>query len=366
MIVRELVRARSRFLAVGAALTLIAVLVLLLGGLLDGLVRGSTGLLRAQDGDLIVYASDARDAIERSVLSADEVAAIGDVAGVASIAPFATATVTAFPAGVDPSDEAAEPFALALVGHEDPIGPVGPPGDATAVADARIGDAGIEVGDALDVPGGTELTVTATIDDVAFAGAPTLWVPLETFRAVVADARPDNPIGADGVNVVAVGVVADGDPYQVADAIDDALGSTRTLTVDDAIAAIPGVEQQSATFLAIIAATLVVAGLVVALFFALLTLERTPLYAVLKALGASTGELARGVALQAALVAIGAAALGGVLTMALAAIVPDGVPVELLPGRAATAAGALVGTAVLGAAASLRRLTRIDPAEAIG
>ena len=52
-----------------------------------------------------------------------------------------------------------------------------------------------------------------------------------------------------------------------------------------AIDAIPGVEQQRATFNQIIGVTVVIAVVVVALFFALLTVERTGLYGVLKAIG---------------------------------------------------------------------------------
>ena len=52
----------------------------------------------------------------------------------------------------------------------------------------------------------------------------------------------------------------------------------------------------------IIAVTIVIALVVVALFFALITIERTALYGVLKALGASSGTLFAGVLLQALVV----------------------------------------------------------------
>jgi putative ABC transport system permease protein len=364
--VRELVRARGRFVAVGAALTLIAVLVLLLGGLLDGLIRGSTGLLRAQDGELIVYSTDARQTLERSVLRPDDRTVVEEVDGVATVTAFGAAVVTAAPPGADVDDPDDDLLSVTVVGHEDPVGPVDAPSEAGATADERLLEDGVEVGDTLTLPGDADVPVVATVPDVAYAGQPSLWVPLATYRELVAAARPDSPLGDDGVNALAVTLADDADAAAVAAAIDEATGTTETLTVDDAIAAIPGVADQQGVFTAIIAATLLVAGLVVALFFALLTLERADLYAVLKALGASTRELATGVAVQAVAVALGAAAVGGALTVALAAVVPDGVPVELLLSRALVAVGGLVVTAVLGSAVSLRRLTRIDPAEAIG
>ena len=42
-------------MATTAALSLLVVLLLLLGGLLDGLFLGSTGTLHAQDSDLVVF-----------------------------------------------------------------------------------------------------------------------------------------------------------------------------------------------------------------------------------------------------------------------------------------------------------------------
>ena len=46
---RELRRRPGRFVTAVAILTLVAALVMILGGLLDGLLNGSTGALRAQN-----------------------------------------------------------------------------------------------------------------------------------------------------------------------------------------------------------------------------------------------------------------------------------------------------------------------------
>ena len=51
---RELIRRPSRFLTAGMALTLIVLLLLVLGGILDALIQSSTGLLKAQSAPLIV------------------------------------------------------------------------------------------------------------------------------------------------------------------------------------------------------------------------------------------------------------------------------------------------------------------------
>jgi putative ABC transport system permease protein len=105
---------------------------------------------------------------------------------------------------------------------------------------------------------------------------------------------------------------------------------------------------------------------VVALFFALLTIERVGLLGVLKAVGASSRSLAAGLTLQAVLIAAGALVVGSALALGLAQVIPDEVPFELSPGRFAFTAVGLVVTALIGSAISFRRIIRIDPASAVG
>ena len=55
--IRELRRRPTRFLVATVVLAFLSTLLLFLGGLLDGLYLGSTGAIRAQDADVIVYSS---------------------------------------------------------------------------------------------------------------------------------------------------------------------------------------------------------------------------------------------------------------------------------------------------------------------
>ena len=71
------------------------------------------------------------------------------------------------------------------------------------------------------------------------------------------------------------------------------------LTVSEAIDEIPGVTEQQTTFNQILGVTVVIALVVIALFFALLTVERTALYGVLKAIGARSRTIFAGLVVQA-------------------------------------------------------------------
>ena len=59
-------RRPGRFVVATVILTLIAMLLMFLGGLLDGLTAGTTGALRAQQAELVVYSADSRDSLVRS------------------------------------------------------------------------------------------------------------------------------------------------------------------------------------------------------------------------------------------------------------------------------------------------------------
>ena len=88
---RELHRRPGRFVVATVILALLALLLMVLGGLLDGLTAGSTGALRAQRGSLIVYSADAKESLVRSRITpslraqVETVAGPGDTAGLGSV-----------------------------------------------------------------------------------------------------------------------------------------------------------------------------------------------------------------------------------------------------------------------------------------
>jgi putative ABC transport system permease protein len=107
-----------------------------------------------------------------------------------------------------------------------------------------------------------------------------------------------------------------------------------------------------------------VAALIVGSLIYLSALERTRDFAVFKALGVATGSLLAGLALQAVLVAVVAAGVGGLLAVALGPLFP------MLIVVTASAFVSLVATAVviglLASLAGLRHAVAVDPVMAFG
>jgi putative ABC transport system permease protein len=357
-------RRPGRFATATVLLTLIAVLVMLLGGLLDGLILRSTGAIRAQHADLIVFSSTAEESFLRSRVTPEQRAQVAAVPGVTSVGGIG---VTQLGARV-PGAGARDLIDVALFGYEKPPrGVPVPPKTGEAYADSVLRDEGVAVGDTLRLgPARTSVKVIDFVDGVSYSGAGSLWATPATWRTVQNENRPGASVGR-GVFQALV-VRTDGDASKLAADIDRATdGATVTVSRAASADAIGGVKQQRSVFNQIIGVTLVIAAVVVALFFALLTVERLGLYGVLKAIGARSRTLLGGVVAQAIVVALIATAVGAGLAVLLDVALPPGaIPYQLLPSRVAISGVALVFAAVVGSAFSVRRVLRVNPASAIG
>jgi putative ABC transport system permease protein len=366
---KELLRQPRRFLPVGVALTLLVVLLIVLGGFLDGLELSQTGAYRAQDGLVLVLDDEADRQIQRSRVTADQAEAIDRIEQVAAVGAFdQTFTVAATGDG--------ELFDITLVGYDlaTEVLPV-PPAGGEAVVDAQLGQvAGIGVGDTLAIgPTGEPVTVAALVDDLTQV-APSVWVGADAWRSLL---QVGNPAALPPAGSSQALVVRPADGWSEGEVI-VAISGTATasggglidgveaVTPTEAIAALDVVQQQSSTFAGIIGVTFVVTLLVVALFFALITLERVRLYAVLKALGAGNGELLRGVSVQALGISAVAVVVGLAVSVAFISFLPPELPIRVEGIRLAQIVVGTLVTSVIGSLSTARRILRVDPAEAIG
>lgn len=364
---RELRRRPNRFAVATMVLTLLALLVTFLGGLLDGLERGSTGALRLQDADALVLAAGADGSLVRSRVGAevrDQVSAVvgegGRVGGLGSVQL----------GGRLEGRGVRDLIPTVLFGYElAPRDlPADPPALGTAFADESLRSEGVSSGTLLRLgPARSEIRVVGFVSDSQYAGQGSLWGSLDTWRQVLAANRPAARAGDGIVQALVVQGPRDGGS-DLTRTIDAATGgATESYTIEAAIAALPGLSQQRTVFNQIIGVTIVIAIAVVALFFALLTVERSGLYGVLKALGGSSATIFGGVLLQAVIVSVIAAAVGTTVAVGLDALIPPGsIPFTVTTPRLITAAVSLVLAGIVGCAFSLRRVLRIDPAAAIG
>jgi len=373
---KELLRQPRRFSSVTGAMTLLIVLLVVLGGFLDGLELNQTGAYRAHEGNVLVFDGDAERQLQRSRVATSDAVALAELPSVEAVGTLdATFTVAGIPGSSgDPAlgDAALGDTALedvALFGYELATDTLpSPPAPGEAVVDEQLRRvAGVDVGDVLEIgPTAEPLLVSAIVDDLTTA-APTVWVGVDEWRRLVGLGNPA-AVPPEGTAQILV-IDPAGDPEAaIADvlAADSAGAGLDPVTVTDAIGALDVVQQQSSTFQGIISVTFIIVLLVVALFFALITLERVGLYAVFKALGARTSELLLGLSAQAVVISLVAIAVGFAISAAFIALLPPELPLRVEPVRLGQIAVGTVVTALIGSLFTARRILRIDPAEAIG
>lgn len=362
--VAEFRRAKGRFVSITGALSLIVFLVLVLGALGDGLFFGGTGAIRSSTAQAYAFSADAEGSLVRSRLplaTESELEAVDGVQQATAIGALIT-TTSSVPGGAD----------LVVMGFAPEADPAGVPGtvlegqlpdpsDPAGVAvDKALADEGLGIGATL-VVGGVSTPVIGVVDDAGYQGLPTAWTSLDTYADMRTAVRPE--FAGQPVDPSVFGLaLADG---VTAEDITPPVG-VLVVSNEETYLSIPGIREQKSSLNAIIYASLAVAGLVVALFFALVVLEKRELFAALKALGASSRKLGSGVVLQAFGATITAVIVGATAAWLMGQLLPDDIPFLFRPETLLFSAVLTVTAGVVGALLSLRRISRIDPATALG
>lgn len=355
---RDLRRMWRRFALVGLVVGLVAMLSTVLTGLADGLVRDGTSGLRALPVTHLAFAPHSEAVFSRSTIDERSLAKWTRVPGVEA-SPIGVSFVNAASTDGGPSID------LALLG-------VSPGGFLADRSDARrpptalpglvlaseLRDEGVKVGERYRIAGSD---LTLPVLGFTFAGSyghvPIAFTSLATWRSISYgnDAR-------GRFSAIALRVPADVDVA----AVDRAAG-TETKTKTEAYDGSPGFSAETATMTLIRAFLLVISALIVGAFFTVLTVQRTRQIGLLKALGASSGYVLRDGIGQIAIVVLAATVIGAAAGAAVIGLLDGGpVPVELSIGGVLTSAALLVLTGIAGSLVAFRRITKVEPAIALG
>jgi|tagenome__1003787_1003787.scaffolds.fasta_scaffold20884578_1 putative ABC transport system permease protein len=213
-----------------------------------------------------------------------------------------------------------------------------------AVVDERLG---AHVGDVIRI-GALRLRVADVVEHrTLYAGTPIVYTSLADARRVSYTGRP-----------LSSTIVVRGSPKRLPRGY--AILSNAAVQ-DDILTPLDGATTVIDTLRLLM---WIVAALIIGAVTYLSALERARDFAVLKAVGGSSRDLALSLAVQAVIASLLAAAIGAVVALALRPAFP--VPVSITSGSllALPLIAALVG--VLSSLAALRRAVRVDPALAFG
>jgi putative ABC transport system permease protein len=368
---RQLAFARGRFVLMGAVVALIAILMVLLSGLSVGLTNDGVSGLQKLDVTSFAFQKDVStdSAFSRSVVGPAEVESWRQQAGVANAAPFGNTLANARTnRGVE--------IDLALFGVEvgsfiDPEVAEGAPlaAEGQIVISATAAEEGIEVGDTIYVePSGTELVVVGILEGQhTFGHVDVGYLALRTWQEVKSGMRPGDTVPAHVYQEFTAVAVQAESGTSVNLAAGDAAAGTTSLTRVDSYDASPGFSAETSTLQLIRGFLYAISALVVGAFFTVLTIQRQPEIAVLRAMGASTRYILTDSLLQSIILLVVSSGTGIAIGLAAGSFISStSMPFALESRPIISATLLLILLGLVGAAVAVIRITRIDPLAALG
>ena len=359
----EIRRRKLQFVLIALIVTLISYLVLMINGLGVGLNEQAGSALKSFDANAIAYSDRAGLSVIRSELSADLVQRIGSESGATASAPLGYVAVN-----YEKSDGSIK--SAAFLGF-DP-GTIAEPKvvDGRALTpddtDAILADksflryAGLKVGDTVTVS--VRLTekqykIVGEIDEGSFFFQPSVYVLRSSWQELKYGRTGADQPAASVVLLKGKAVAGTSGPGWVA------------VSKTTAFANIEGVSGQQSTVQALRVFGYLIGGLVIGVFFYVLTLQKIGQIGVLKAVGASSFFVFRQVLIQVlgiSTIGVGIAVPLAWLTNNLLQRVPNPVPIAFTANTFITTSLLLVLMAAVGAAFSGRQVAKVDPIIALG
>jgi putative ABC transport system permease protein len=362
---REVRHSRLRTGLILAVIALVAWLVFLLSGLANGLANDNGASLTKMDASGLVFEQDTRLFLHRSILPIETVEAVRGIEGVTDAIPLGHLTVTitdesgaervdATVLGIDPTSFLVPDIDSGSTLADAPAGGV--------VVDEELSRHGFSIGDTFKVtPAGNEFTIVGFTSGEKYNHLPVIFMPLPEWQALKFTSLAESGGIADPISAVAF----QGDDNAL-DAIANSVEGVDVATRQQVIEALPGYSSEMSTVQTILAFLFLIASLVMTDFFYIITLQKTNLFGVLKALGATTRTLALDLIGQVMLLTLIGAAIGAALANLVAAMIPANVPFSLSNDVVIIYGIVLLIVAALGSLLSVLRIARIDPIIAIG
>ncbi|MCD1261672.1 ABC transporter permease [Paenibacillus athensensis] len=405
---REMRFAKARYSLIATILLLVAFLVLFVTGLAQGLAYDNAASIQNMTATHFMMEKAADHHFTRSRVSGQQAAQAGAAAGANNVQPLGVrmTTVTAGGAAgkLDVTLLAVEPDGW-LMPTVTEGAKLAADSAGQVVVDDKLKASGVGIGTVLtDQASGRQWTVSGFVSRESFSHSPAVWMSERDWRALQAasagSARAGATASAAGeaaagatagvadvaADAAAAGVKGGAASVAADDAADAAIYNALAVKTDDAgakrlaaalptleavskaaaVAAIPGYKEEQGSLLMMRVFLFVISAFVLAVFFYVITIQKSHLFGILKAIGTRNAYLARSVVLQVLLLSAGSLLTSLLLVGAMEALLPDGMPFRLQASMLALTCGAFMAMSLAGSLLSLWKVSRIDALDAIG
>lgn len=354
--INELIKEKSRFALITAVIILVSYLTFFLTALAYGLATSYTQGIDAWQADGIVLREDANGAVARSLLYesdykdilSDNTALLG--VGAATVSKDESLDVSLF--GIDTAGFLAPEVVDGGRDIQD---------EYQVVVSDELQRIGYELGDELDFKGydSQPFTIVGFVANATFQTSPIVYLPLDDWRNVQTEVS--GMIGMRDDTTVSAIVTR-----QTDDAAKYSNDKLSWQSISDFSFSLPGYQAQVLTFGLMIGFLIAIAAFVLAIFMYILTLQKKSIFGVLKAEGVPSSYIAWSVMAQVVILSTFGLAIGLGLALASGYFLAGVVPFMVNPMFFAGIVVLFLLCAAVGAIASVRSVTKIDPVEAIG
>ncbi len=361
---QEMLRSKVRFGLLIGAIALLVFLILFQQALRDGLITSFVGAIERQDAPVLVFSTDARRNLQSSGITSALEARVRAIDGVGDVGCIGQGTFSVRASGAIKG--------AAIIGYEKrSLGAPQsltkgryPTADGEGIANETDASGGFDLGDVVQVePGGYRIKIVGQSKDTNLQATPTIFAKYDTWEQSVSSVNPD--ARTPRPNVLGVAPAPGVSPSALVARINDVSTELEALTRADAASKAPGVAQVSMSFLVIFLLYALVIPLVIGLFFLIVTLQKARSLTLLRAIGARSSTLVRGLLAQVLVVVGLGVAIGTLLFLPLSFMRIGSIPLSFNELAVGAWALGILALGLLSSWFSARRVLRIDPVEAL-
>ncbi|MBT8160895.1 MULTISPECIES: FtsX-like permease family protein [Arthrobacter] len=357
--VRDIRFAKGRFALMGSVVALITLLLVMLSGLTAGLGNQSTSAIAALPAQQIVFGAPAggvaKASYTESEVSGDQLETWRNRPGIASAEALGI-TQTRLQS-LDSSGSAAGTANVAVFGADGGIPPVHVADGEVAVGESLARELSLVAGSKAAV-GGTVLNVSAIVKDEWYSHTGVVWTSRATWQKLA-----HIPSGESIGTVLAITFDA-GSSVDVNAA--NAAAGTVSATPSGSFQALGSYKSENGSLMLMQAFLYGISALVIVAFLTVWTVQRTRDIAVLKAMGASSTYIIRDALVQAGIVLLAGAGLGGGIGVIGGIFAAQAAPFMVNALTTLVPIAGIVALGLAGAALAVRGVIRVDPLIALG
>jgi len=363
---RELRHSKARYALIMVIMLLVSFLVLFVTGLAKGLAYANVSAIENMPTNYYVVQGDAEHKFRRSQLNESNLKDVRAIVGNDNATPLGMQMSTITATDLDVKADVTF-FAVDMTG---PIAPKVVEGEAitndtlgSVIVDRKLEESGIKIGSVIsDQQTGLTFKVAGFVENNSYSHTPVVYINAQDWQELTQGvSQKGTTVHPASFNLIAVHATSD-----QATSLQTGLKGVDVITQKEAISSIPGYSEEQGSLLMMIAFLFVISAVVLAVFFYVITIQKTSQFGILKAMGTKTSYLAWSVLGQVLLLSVSSLVVSLLMIGGMTMILPESMPFQLNTPTLILTSSLFVGMSLIGSLISVLKVAKVDALEAIG